>query len=132
MIKVFYFKEKNFENKYQNSMLINKKDYSNNKFAIIINNCSSCGLFSFYLTSLACIHKFLLEGYIPIIDLKSFPNVVNGINITKSNSWEIFFDQPFGYTLEDVLKNAAYAELFSTHPIGNSIISKYNGVLYIE
>ena len=31
-----------------------------------------------------------------------------------------------GFSKEDVLKNAAYAELFSTHPIGNSIISKYN------
>ena len=31
-----------------------------------------------------------------------------------------------GFSKEDVLKYAAYAELFSNHPIGNSIISKYN------
>ena len=54
---------------------------------------------------LSFIHKYLIEGYIPIIDIKSFPNVINGFNISKSNYYEKFFEQPFGYTLEEVLKN---------------------------
>ena len=51
------------------------------------------------------IHKYLIEGYIPIIDIISFPNVINGFNNSKSNYWELLFEQPFGYTLEEVLKN---------------------------
>ena len=47
-----------------------------------------------------------MEGYIPIIDNKSFPNSINGFNTSKINNWELLFDQPFGYTLESVLKNA--------------------------
>ena len=46
------------------------KDYNNTKFAVIRRNCDVCGLFSFYITNLGFIHKFLLEGYIPVIDLK--------------------------------------------------------------
>jgi len=83
---------------------INTKDYNNIKFAIITRKCRLCGLFSFYIVYLGCIHKYLLEGYIPIIDIKSFPNVINGFNITKNNHWELFFEQPFGYTLEEILK----------------------------
>ena len=101
---LFYIKKcKEIEN--NSTYLLNKKDYSDKKFAIIIRNCSSCGLFSVFMGSLGCIHKYIIEGYIPIIDIKSFPNVINGFNISKSNYWEKFFEQPFGYTLEEVLKN---------------------------
>ena len=74
---------------------INTKDYNNIKFAIITRKCRLFCLFSFYIVYLGCIHKYLLEGYIPIIDIKSFPNVINGFNITKNNHWELFFEQPF-------------------------------------
>ena len=83
-----------------------EKDYTYLKFAIIQRKCNACGLFSFYIVSLGCIHKYLLEGFIPIIDIKSFPNVINGFDTSKVNHWEYFFEQPFGYTLAEVLKNA--------------------------
>lgn len=101
---ITFEKNKNEDINFGNSL--DKKSYNNIKFAIITRNCSICGLFSFYMVSLGCIHKYLLEGYIPIIDIKSFPNVINGFNTTKRNHWEFFFDQPYGYTLEEVLKNA--------------------------
>ena len=63
-------------------------------------------MLSYYRAYLGYIHKFLLEGYIPIIDIISYPNVLNGFNISKHNFWESFFKQPFDYTLEDVLNNA--------------------------
>ena len=31
---------------------------------------------------------------------------MNGFNKTKINNWELFFEQPFNYKLEDVIKNA--------------------------
>ncbi len=64
-----------------------------------------CGLFSFYIVHLGCINKYLTEGYIPIVDLKSFNNIYNKINIS-SNPWELFFYQPFNYTLDNVKKYA--------------------------
>ena len=97
-------KEKKIKN--TNDNLLNAKDYKNNKFIIVQNNCNTCGLFSFYKMSIGCILKFLIEGYIPIIDLKSYPNIINGFDTKKNNIWELFFVQPFEYTLEEVLKNA--------------------------
>ena len=46
-----------------------------------------------------------MENCIPIIDIKSKPNPINGFNRNKENYWELFFDQPFNYNLEEVLKN---------------------------
>jgi hypothetical protein len=50
-------------------------------------------------------------GYIPIIDLKSFPNAYNKGNTSIMNPWEFFFIQPYNYTLEEVklyAKNIKY------------------------
>jgi hypothetical protein len=49
-------------------------------------------------------------GYIPIVDVMTFPNVFNGFNISKKNYWEDFFNQPFGYTLEEIKKRAKMIE----------------------
>jgi len=58
---------------------------------------------------------YLLEGYIPIIDLMSFDNIYNKNNISN-NPWEIFFNQPFNYTLYDVKKYAKNVTYFNcTH-----------------
>ena len=75
--------------------------------------CPQCGFFSFYIVNLGCIYKYLNIGYIPIIDLKSFPNVYNGNDTTKNNPWELFFYQPYNFTLEEVTnyaKNSSYVE----------------------
>ena len=84
-------------------------DYKISKFAIIIRRCPYCGLFSFFITSLGCINNYYNKGYIPIINTKCFPNVLNGYKL-HDNLWEIFFEQPFGFTLDDVLKNAENIE----------------------
>lgn len=91
-------------------------NYDNNIFAIIRRiNCGTCGLFSDYIVYLGCLHKYIIKGYIPIIDLKSFRNIFNGFKITSSNKnpWEYFFFQPFGYTLENVKKYAKKIKYFN-------------------
>lgn len=99
-------------NQYQKMIYSNLKSFSNSnyepsKFAIIRRtNCPFCGFFSFYIVHLGCINKYINIGYIPIIDVMSFPNVFNGFNISKNNYWELFFNQPFGYTLKDIIKKA--------------------------
>ena len=80
---------------------------SDSQFLIIYVNCSSCGLFAFYKHYLGCSFTAFIMGYTPIIDLISFPNVFNNFNqtILKTNPYEYYFDQPFNYTLEEVLKS---------------------------
>ena len=105
--KLCYKKDDNMEF-YNNCNLI-KKDYKNNKFAIISNpNMYTCGLFCYYNIYLSCVESLLIKGYIPIIDLTSFPNILNGFiaNSSKKNPWEYFFEQPYCYTLDEVIKKA--------------------------
>lgn len=89
-------------------------DYISNKFAIIKYICPTCGLFAFYKLYLGCILSFIIKGYIPIIDLTSFPNIFNKLNssLLIKNPWELFFNQPFGYSLEDVKKRAKTIKYF--------------------
>ena len=89
-ISEIYLKKKISEN------LIKK----NKKFLIIFVNHTTCGLFAYYKHYLGCSLKALKNGYIPIIDLKSFPNVFNNFynKRIKINPYEY-------YTLEEVLKN---------------------------
>ena len=95
---------------------INKTlDYETKTFGIITRkDCSPCGLFSYYSLHLGCILIYLSQGYVPIIDVSSFPNTFNGHNTNspqnKINPWEVLFNQPFGYTLDEVKKNAKKTE----------------------
>ena len=59
-------------------------------------------------------NKFLKDGFIPIIDLKCFKNIFNGYNTSSidKNPWEYFFHQPFGFTLNNVLKNAKFKRYY--------------------
>ena len=66
----------------------------------------SCGLFSQYIVHLGCINKYLIDGYIPIVDLKTRKNKYNDRNTSLNNPWELFFDQIFNYTLDEVIKYA--------------------------
>ena len=128
-----YFNEKKINEIEMRNLpkLSNKKDYENLHFAIIQRLCSECGLLSFFIVHLGCIHSQLLAGYIPIIDLKSFPNLINGYNTSHNNYWELFFEQPFGYTLEEVLKNAKnikYVKCQDCSPRPDSTSMIYNEV----
>ena len=60
------------------------------------------------------INKFLRKGLIPIIDLQSFGNAFNGFNAykTRGNPWEFFFYQPFGYTLNNIIKYSTKIQYF--------------------
>ena len=83
-----------------------KKHYLKTKnFAILQRlECPQCGFFSHYIVNLGCMNKYISLGYIPIIDLKSFPNVYNGNDTNKDNPWELFFNQPYNFTLKEVKK----------------------------
>ena len=95
----------------------NKKDYSLYRFSIVQRlQCPNCGFFSFYMLHLGCLKKCLSMGYIPIIDLKSFPNAYNNGNTSIINPWENFFYQPYNYTLEEVKLYAKNITFFECIP----------------
>ena len=105
-----------------------------NKFAIIRRaGCKTCGLFSFYIVHLGCINYFISKGYIPIIDLSSFPNVFNRYKPSLSqNPWELYFNQPFKHSLREVKQKAntiKYFKCVSTLPRPNDGSFLLNKVL---
>ena len=106
--KQFHDNQNIFNQSYTKIYLQHKLDYENNIFAIMRRPCKLCGLFSYYKVFLSCIQKYIIKGFIPILEVETYPNVFNGFkaNISKKNPWEYFFDQPFGYTFEKVIKNA--------------------------
>ena len=92
--------------KYSSSLLDEKNICAKNKkFAILHRtSCEACGLFSYYIVHLGCIINYLKHGYIPILEVGSFWNVFIGYKIPGDNPWEEFFNQPCGYTFEEVVK----------------------------
>ena len=101
-------------NKYRVSNAQKKNDYTSKKFAIIRRlECPNCGIFSFFIVNLGCVNYYLSLGYIPIIDLQTFPNMYNGGNISIYNPWELYFYQVYNYTLEEVNKYSANITYFN-------------------
>lgn len=126
---IYYVYKKN-----KNVAINHKIDYENNSFIILRRTlCDACGLFSFYMVYLGCINKWITNGYIPIIDMKSFANTYNNYtNISNNNPWEFFFNQPFGYTLEEIINNAknkSYVECLPSENRPNEATIYYNQVL---
>ena len=100
---------------------INKQinlDYETFDFAVIKSPCKFCGLFSAYISFLGCIRKYMIQGFIPILELESYKNVINGfiVHPLKGNPWEYYFNQPFGYQYSNIkkkAKNIKYFECFT-------------------
>ena len=75
----------------------------NNIFYIIGFPRGEDGLFFLILCNLSHIGYALEHGYIPIIDQQNYPNqYLNPELLTKENSWEYYFNQPFKYSLDDI------------------------------
>ena len=106
--------------KYDESLLDEKKICSTNKkFAILRRtSCVPCGLFSYYIVHLGCIINYLKHGYIPILEVGSFSNVFTGGKLPDDNPWEKFFNQPCGYTFEEVVKKKD-VEIFECVCVGD-------------
>ena len=126
IIIILFLKKKNFFLNSVKNYSYNNRGYKKSKFAILSRkNCPTCGLFSDFNVHLGCIYQYLELGYIPIIDLSSFENIFNGFKLNKSkgNPWEIFFYQPFNYTLNNVKqkgKKIKYFECETTYmPLDN-------------
>lgn len=73
-------------------------------FYVIRRAGSKVGLFSLVMTSLGCIKYALEQGYIPVIDMCNEDNTYMQHD-RKGNVWEYYFEQPCGYSLDDIKKS---------------------------
>ena len=71
-----------------------------------------------YIRFLVCIRKYIIRGFIPIFDLESYKNVINGfvIDPLKGNPWEYYFNQPFSYKYDDIKNKAKNIKYFECNP----------------
>lgn len=90
--------------------------YPDKTFYIIRRHDMHAGLFSFVATNIASIKICLDKGYVPVIDMQSSINSFQlPDEVKKVNAWDMLFDQPFGFGLDDV-KKARNVILGSIHP----------------
>jgi hypothetical protein len=72
-------------------------------FYIIGFSCESLGLFALVKAALSHILYAVKKGYIPVVNLRDWENqYIKKNEIGVRNSWELFFNQPMEYGLEDV------------------------------
>ena len=72
-------------------------------FFIIRRAKCKVGLFSLVMTNMGLVKYALDKGYIPVIDMQSSQNTyLEEDQVGKANSWEFYFEQPCGYSLEDI------------------------------
>ena len=142
MIKAFEFSQnylnkiKTFEFVIKNQLnfQINRKinlDYENINFAVIRRaSCKTCGLFSNYIVYLGCIRKYIIKGFVPILEFESYKNIINGfiIDPTKGNPWEYYFNQPFGYEYKNIIRKAKNIKYFEC----KSNIIRPNTYIYLK
>lgn len=77
------------------------KENADKTFYIIRRANSKVGLFSLIMTTLGHIKYAVEKGYIPIVDL-SYDLFKSEKDSTGVNLWELYFEQPCGYRIEDI------------------------------
>ena len=138
-IKIEYFKETNDIDDFQKDRyLINKNhsklDYENNIFVILKRNyCPFCGFFSNYCVFIECVIPFIMKGYIPIMDLNAYGNIYNNFKPnTSENPWELYFQQPFGYKLNEVKNKSKKIKYYKCSKKVKSYYNIYNNKIIIQ
>lgn len=79
------------------------KDNPDKIFFVIRRNASNVGLFSYVVTNIGWIKYAVDQGYVPVVDMQNYYNTyITQENIGKTNSWEYYFKQPCGYSMDDI------------------------------
>lgn len=82
------------------------RENADKTFYVIRRRDWYCGLFSLFLTNLQRMDDAVKAGYIPIVDMQNNFNIyLPEDKIGKENAWEYYFNQPFGYSLDDIRKS---------------------------
>ncbi len=76
------------------------------KYYVIRRYASNMGIGSYILSNLSHIRYALENGYIPVIDMLHYNSTP--VDDREMNTWELFFDQPFGVKLDGVFRSREY------------------------
>jgi hypothetical protein len=94
------------------------------KFLLMGKHLNTNGLFSIVCVALMNIRYCLQHNIILVVDLQNNDNqYLDGLGVGKENSWEYFFEQPFGYNLEQIRNSKNI--IISNRLTPFSCISKY-------
>ncbi len=75
-------------------------------FYVIRSRIDTWGLIACYNHVLGHIKLALEQGYIPVVDMKNYPNTyLDPGKLHRENSWEYYFHQPTDYTLEEAYRS---------------------------
>lgn len=86
-------------------MVHNGREHVGKTFYIIRRREVYTGLFSDYMIYVCEVKRALDARYIPIIDMQTTKNMyLSTEQIGKVNAWEYYFEQPCGYSLNDIGK----------------------------
>lgn len=97
-------------------------------YYIIRRENKTIGLLTYVSVFMGHIAYAISKGYVPIIDMKNHKSIyLTDDEVGKLNAWELFFQQPFGLSLDDI--NANSNIILSPkylHPLSPDISSLYN------
>lgn len=72
-------------------------------FYVIRRATCKVGLFSYVMTTIGQIEYAIKRGYIPVVDMQNNENTyLDKELVGKKNTWEYYFKQPCGYSLQDI------------------------------
>ena len=86
------------------------------RFYVVRRANAKVGLFSLVLTNLGYIKYALEQGYTPVVDMCNYGQFYQGCKMDTQNMWEYYFEQPCGYSKDDINKSKNVV-------LGNGIIS---------
>jgi hypothetical protein len=79
------------------------KKNKDKKFYVVGRELNKTGLFSIVTANLSHIIFALRHKFIPVIDMRNYHNIyLKDGALFKENSWEYYFEQPLGYSMEDI------------------------------
>lgn len=97
-------------------------------YYVIRRDNPSIGLLTFVSVFMGHIAYAIAKGYVPVIDMKSFKSIyLKEQDVNKINAWELFFEQPMGVGLEDIVnKNSIVYSPKYMHPFSSELDFLFN------
>ena len=74
-------------------------------FYVIGVHYPTAGLFAIVKSVFCHICYAYQKGFIPVVDMQNFKSQLSDNNDTNTNAWELYFQQPGGYNLQDISKS---------------------------
>lgn len=94
------------EKKWTEREVCRGKNNPDRTFYVIRSRIDTWGLIACYNHVLGHIKLALEQGYIPVVDMRNYPNTyLDPEKLHQENSWEYYFHQPTDYTLEEAYRS---------------------------